>query len=385
MTDVSEIAMLVLMFVVATAALGLGAWAAPRWMPATTPLGVRVPSDRTADPVVRAAVSTYRRTELRLTAVVVGVMLVGSLLIVAAGPAWAQQAIGALLAAGMLAMFAAVYVSFYRCSLPIRQAKAEQGWYDGKRVGIVASVTPERSRVRVPWGWYVAALVILAATAAYGAATYDSMPAMLVTHSSGSGPDQWAPKSFWTAFWPLLAGVGMVVFLGLIAWGISRRPVQIEPAGDLALARARAVRKAALVQRMVGLCALDVSLIFAVLSFGIWTEASWTTPAILVLAVATSPVIVAMTVRNSTATSAASTMRPGTFRTDGGAVAETPDDDRFWKWGMVYVNPSDPRFMVEKRMGLGYTVNVGHPAGKAFIAVPLLLAGCALVVALVVG
>ena len=29
------------------------------------------------------------------------------------------------------------------------------------------------------------------------------------------------------------------------------------------------------------------------------------------------------------------------------------DDDRFWKWGVIYNNPDDPALFVEKRVGVG--------------------------------
>jgi len=33
------------------------------------------------------------------------------------------------------------------------------------------------------------------------------------------------------------------------------------------------------------------------------------------------------------------------------------DDDKFWKWGVFYFNPNDPAVFVEKRFGLGTTLN----------------------------
>ncbi len=42
------------------------------------------------------------------------------------------------------------------------------------------------------------------------------------------------------------------------------------------------------------------------------------------------------------------------------------DDDEHWLWGMFYYNKSDSHFMVDKRIGIGTTVNIAHPAGKAF-------------------
>ena len=36
------------------------------------------------------------------------------------------------------------------------------------------------------------------------------------------------------------------------------------------------------------------------------------------------------------------------------------DDDRNWILGMFYYNKKDPAFMIEKRAGLGYTINFAN-------------------------
>lgn len=54
---------------------------------------------------------------------------------------------------------------------------------------------------------------------------------------------------------------------------------------------------------------------------------------------------------------------------------EIADEDVFWPLGLVYVNPADPRFLVEERVGIGMTVNLARPAAKVlyvFCAVLLL-------------
>lgn len=47
---------------------------------------------------------------------------------------------------------------------------------------------------------------------------------------------------------------------------------------------------------------------------------------------------------------------------------EVDDDDR-WLLGSVYYNPDDRRLNVAKRMGIGGTINLAHPAGKAITAI----------------
>lgn len=51
------------------------------------------------------------------------------------------------------------------------------------------------------------------------------------------------------------------------------------------------------------------------------------------------------------------------------------DDDENWLWGLVYYNPGDRRLNVEKRFGMGVTINVGTTAGKVIsIALAAVLA-----------
>jgi len=39
------------------------------------------------------------------------------------------------------------------------------------------------------------------------------------------------------------------------------------------------------------------------------------------------------------------------------------NNDQLWVGGVFYVNPNDPRLLVEKRSGLGWTFNFAYPIG----------------------
>ena len=57
------------------------------------------------------------------------------------------------------------------------------------------------------------------------------------------------------------------------------------------------------------------------------------------------------------------------------------DEDDAWVGGIFYYNPTDKRFLVAKRLGLGTTVNLGTWAGKLYYA----FVGLVLVVCLAIG
>ena len=49
------------------------------------------------------------------------------------------------------------------------------------------------------------------------------------------------------------------------------------------------------------------------------------------------------------------------------------DDDHYWKVGIFYFNKNDPSILVEKRFGVGWTLNFGNPLGYIILIGPILL------------
>ncbi|MEA0556262.1 DUF5808 domain-containing protein [Lysinibacillus irui] len=49
------------------------------------------------------------------------------------------------------------------------------------------------------------------------------------------------------------------------------------------------------------------------------------------------------------------------------------DEDRYWKGGLIYINRQDPSVFVEKRFGVGWTMNLANPRGYIFIGLPFVL------------
>jgi len=60
----------------------------------------------------------------------------------------------------------------------------------------------------------------------------------------------------------------------------------------------------------------------------------------------------------------------GSAGADSRAVAPVGDrtPDKYWKLGLIYINRNDPALFVEKRFGIGYTLNFGHPGAWVFLA-----------------
>lgn len=205
---------------------------------------------------------------------------------------------------------------------------------------------------------------------------YPALPERMPVHWNAAGQaDGWAAKSPW----PLAALLIMLAFIHgmlltlLIGMGQMRVRLPAQRVEEYRLVRERYLRVSA--QGMnalrIGIAVMFTGIMWASL-FGIEGQAKgaappgmglvWAGAAVLVLAIVWL-MVRGLQVRREMREIAG----PGAFE----GVAPTEG----WVWGMFYCNRNDPSIWVEKRLGIGWTVNFAHPAGWLImglaLAVPL--------------
>lgn len=335
----------------------------------TLPLGVSVPADRVEDPAVRRALRAYRRAVLAVTAVA---LLLTAVLAPAAPEVAVLVPVLLVTAGGM-----AVFVGARR---PLMATKAAEEWLAGKPVRMSAAVTAGDDEARVPVGWYVASVVLLGAATVVGALRYGDLPDRVPVHWDLAGsPDAFADTTPWTALGPVWTGWAMLALLVVVAAMATRAPVRVHPGDppEQALRRARAQQGAA--QWVLGTVTFATTALLSALALDTWLHPEglrWTGAAVALFVVAVV-VVTAESVRRYRRALGGADRAPGR--------AEAPDDDRFWPGGLVYVNRDDPSVWVPKRVGIGWTVNLGSPGGMAVTAALLLVPVLAVVAGVALG
>ncbi|WP_040337632.1 DUF1648 domain-containing protein [Candidatus Blastococcus massiliensis] len=332
----------------------------------TLPLGVSVPADRIEDPAVRLALRGYRLAVLAVTAVALA--LTGAL---------AFAAPTAAVAVPVLLVTVGGMVAFVRARRPVMAAKAAEDWYAGKPVRMSAAVTTERA-AEVPVRWYVASAALLATTTVVGALRYDDLPGRVPVHWDLSGtPDGFADTSPWTALGPVWIGWATLALMVVLAFVAARMPLRVHPGdpAEHALRRAHAQRGAA--QWVLASITLATTALVCALGLDAWLhpeELRWSAVVLPLFVVAVVAATVESVRRYRRALGDAD-------RSPAPARAEAPDDDRFWPGGLAYVNRDDPSVWVPKRVGIGWTVNLGSTGGMALTAGLLLVPVLAVVLA----
>ncbi|HEY1991504.1 MAG TPA: DUF5808 domain-containing protein [Gammaproteobacteria bacterium] len=213
-----------------------------------------------------------------------------------------------------------------------------------------------------PLAWHALPYLLLAGAGAWVALHWNAIPAVFPVHLDVDGRvNGYAHKSMATVFAPLAIGL-LAVVLGhltmLLGMVVRRLPDT--------LARARLLN-AALLEFM---CFLSLSFAWVALlplyGMGLLAgTAGFTTFVSLLVAMILVPGI----------TLVRGLRRLRASEPAGGRGDRTPDSA--WILGGLYFNREDPSVFVEKRFGIGYTLNFAHPAAY------ILIVGILLVVVLI--
>jgi uncharacterized membrane protein len=173
----------------------------------------------------------------------------------------------------------------------------------------------------------LSSIALLAGPAVVLGLNYDALPERYPMHYGLSGAaDSFVGKSPGAVFAPLLIGAGVLLLLLFMAYRVAGRANKLAALGTSFL----------------------LAVLFAYISLAPLVGPGNRLPGppwliFVILLVAVGGAVLSLGWAQS---------RPGATG-DG-----TPDD--CWKWGMVYVNPADPAIVVQKRSGLGWTLNFGR-------------------------
>lgn len=208
--------------------------------------------------------------------------------------------------------------------------------------------------------------VILAVAALFVYANWDAIPDRFPTHWNASGtPDRWETKTIRSVYRPLVMGVIIIAVTQLQTWFLLRRTRQIAT-GQSGEAEWRFKRRTA------GYGVLSTYVMAVLFSYFatrklVTTDAGlgWGFWALMGTIVAMS---IGFTVWMAFVGQGGQRRVPAA---EGSPVLGDASPDRAWIAGIFYFNPQDPAIFVEKRMGLGWTLNYGNKWAWLFTVVVL--------------
>ena len=252
-----------------------------------------------------------------------------------------------------------------------------------------AALQPRRYTLAGGW-WWLGPPVILLIFAIYLALRWNDIPARFPTHWGLSGrPDSWADRGFAAVFMIIVTGLVIWAIMFAVAAGLPRFTRRIASRGPSAEREQRFMRITQWI--LLGFAywlagsmgILGLMPLFVGTNGPLPTWSYWMIGFELVLAV----IMMLILARSGQGGWRLDPVSGGTADigepTDAPPVGDrTPD--AAWKLGLFYYNPDDPALFVEKRFGLGWTLNMGRP-GAWLILLGILLLSSIVPIALSLG
>jgi uncharacterized membrane protein len=195
---------------------------------------------------------------------------------------------------------------------------------------------------------------ILLATAGYIQVHWNQIPDRFPVHWGINGmPNGWSGRSPQGVYGPLLFGAALVIFISLLSYSISHSAQQVPAAGG-------APSKGEFAHR-IAVVLLAVEYFIAVVLSMVGLLPFTGNPGVVPIVILTVGIL-------ASAIFLSRWLDRGRVRSQHSSAG-----DACWKLGMFYFNPDDPALFVEKRIGIGYTVNFAHGASWIVLALTLVV------------
>ena len=272
-----------------------------------------------------------------------------------------------VLTGGMLTVQSVLYLRFH---FRMKTLKEKRGLLSAEMQQTVIETGFHREKRAYSHAWLIPHLCVAAATAWLCVAFYDEFPDRIVMQRDFAGnPTNVADKSYAVVLMPVMMQLFLILIFWIVNYSIAASKQQIDAANPRKSLRQNLIFR----RKWSGFMLFGGFLL--TLSFGLFPlqmllkfDANMNTAILL----AVTAFILLGTIRLGFMTGqGGSRIRIGEAGTETGKVNR--DDDRHWKLGQFYFNPDDPALFLEKRFGIGWTVNYARPMAWVILLGPIVL------------
>jgi uncharacterized membrane protein len=203
---------------------------------------------------------------------------------------------------------------------------------------------------------------ILVAVAIYLRIHWDQIPEIFPVHWGVDGrPNGWSVRTTLGVYGPLVMGAAIVTGLSLITYAVLReaRVVRI-PGYPTSQGRDFPHQVGYLLSGIEYFLAIVFSFVAVMPLLGPPNIA-------FVLIGSIASIVIVLGAAHHLNQVQAHKIEPSAFHADGTIFGDGTRDEH-WKMGLFYYNPDDPALLVEKRLGIGYTLNFARPVAWIVLA-----------------
>ncbi|MDU5081543.1 hypothetical protein CIW83_01730 [Tissierella sp. P1] len=268
-----------------------------------------------------------------------------------------------------------LFLIYIRWNKKSKELKKEKEWDKLKGRVVVIDTKFSRDRAKnstVSQGWFLVPVIMILISTVLSLIMYPSLPEKIPTHWDLNGNvDGYMNKSMFAALLMPLTQALMAVIVYISYYFMIRSKQQINPNDpEISLKKNIIFRKAWSIYFIVTLTLIEI--LFTALNMmtlGLFSNMklfniySFTIYGIIIIGSITLSIVLGQ-----------GGDRIKLKEEENTSKGYDIDDDRLWKLGnTIYYNPDDSSIFVEKRIGIGWTVNAGRPFGMFFMILPFVM------------
>ncbi|MBC2334347.1 DUF1648 domain-containing protein [Listeria welshimeri] len=258
---------------------------------------------------------------------------------------------------GQLIVSFIIYYRFHQTTLQWKKEKIESGEISTNSI-IMVDTSFHRRKMVISYTWFIVPLLLFIITFAITAVFYPSAPETWITHFDMNGVStntvQKSPRI--ALLFPMLQ-LGMIGLFMFINYVIARSKQTVENENPTDSLKRNMLFRQISSKAMLIMCTImviDFLVMQVVILLALSAEIMMITMIISVVLILLGTVLLAVKVGQGGS-------RLKFANEPDGVNKPIRDDDVFWKAGVIYFNRNDPALFVEKRFGIGWTINTARP------------------------
>ncbi|RTQ93575.1 DUF1648 domain-containing protein [Lysinibacillus telephonicus] len=356
--------MSIIVFLVITLFIAFIQTVIPYLVKRTVVFGVTIPDQYTQNPTIKAYKKRYSISVALLSGIIIGGYII-----------WAftnERLEEQVAIAGTIIEFAIIFISvswYFYYHGKTKQLKSKNKWVENLKQVKVTDLSVRSQDEMLPWYIYLMPILITIGFMLYTIINYELLPDQIPTHWGPSGePDAFTEKTpFSSIQLTLLLLVMQLMFLG-IHIATKNSGIKLSATG-LQSSRNRQLS----LRKYSSWFMLFVVLVITML-MGYFQLTTIHPNIASDYAMAALPLFFLAIVLIGTLIFG---LKVGRSDKEIEILEDEKimdiDEDKYWKGGMFYFNKNDPSIFVEKRFGVGWTINFANPIGYIIVLVPLII------------
>lgn len=285
----------------------------------------------------------------------------------------------------VLAYLVISFSIYFIANKEVRRVKNELNWGKNKKSVVVidTNFTKEKGKGMLvsPW-WFLIPLFIIVINLYIGYRVYDNLPDIVPTHFNFAGEaNGWTPKSYKLIMQMPIAQIFTTVIMFFCYKIIGWSKQQINASNPQSSKERNRIFRYRWSAYMI-LMTIVINILFTIGNLSILQviKMSAKTSMIIIFTITMLIIISSIVMSVKTGQGGSKIKVEGMYEEN--EKVQDRDDDKYWKLAnSIYVNKDDPAIFVEKRFGIGWTMNFGNTKSiiitvvfiMSIIALPILI------------